>query len=112
VIALVLAVVLVVLAHEAAHGLLLARAGAHPRPAARAWGLKGVGWSFHPQGIPLGKLRLQWLAGPTVEVAGWLVCAALIPWARPMFLLLVAVSLVGNSLPGGDLNKAVLWRPR
>ncbi|MHB8311837.1 MAG: hypothetical protein ACYDD0_00825 [Candidatus Dormibacteria bacterium] len=109
-IALVLAVVLVILAHEMAHGLLLRRAGAHPFPVARAWGVKGIGWGFYPEGIALGKLRLQWVAGPLVELAGWGTCAVVIPWARPVFVLLCVVCLAGNSLPGGDLQRAVRYR--
>ncbi len=98
----------VVAMHEMAHLALLRRAGAHPFPVARAWGVKGIGWSFRPQGVPLGKLRLQWIAGPLVELAGWVTCAAVMPWARPMFLLLCVVCIAGNWLPGGDLRKA--WR--
>jgi len=102
--------VLIVAAHEIAHGLLLSRAGARPFPVARAFGLKGIGWGFYPEGVPLGKLRLQWVAGPLVELVGWGTCAVVIPWARPVFVLLCVVCLAGNFLPGGDLRKAVSWR--
>jgi hypothetical protein len=107
----ILLLALVVIAgHEAIHGLLLRRAGAHPFPVARAFGLKGIGWGFRPAGIDPLALRVQWAAGPLVGLAGWLTCAAVVPWARPMFLLLAVVEGAGNVLPGGDLRKAISWR--
>ena len=97
----------VIAAHETAHLLLLLRCGAHPFPVARAYGLRGIGWGFRPAGIDPLALRVQWVAGPLVGLAGWLTCAAVVPWARPMFLLLAVVEVAGNSLPGGDLSRAV-----
>ncbi len=100
----------VIAAHEISHFVLLRRAGARPWPVAKAYGLRGIGWGFRPAGIDPLALRVQWVAGPLVGLAGWLTCAAVVPWARPMFLLLAVVEVAGNALPGGDLRKAIGWR--
>ena len=111
---LVLSVALVLVAHEATHYVLLRWAGAAPRLAARAWGLKGVGWAFDPRGIDAWKLRLQWLAGPAVGCLGWLVLVWAEPGAAGLWVVLLVVEVVGNGLlPGSDGWRARRWaRPR
>ncbi len=105
----ILVALLILAAHEAIHWLLLRRAGAHPWLTARAYGLRGVGWGFRPAGIDPVALRVQWIAGPLVEGVGWITGALVLPEWRVMFLLLLALGAIGNSLPGGDLNRAVRW---
>lgn len=101
-----LVVLLALCAHEGTHYLLLKRAGANPKPAARAWGLKGIGWAFYSRGISRRALRVQWIAGPAVEGAAWITAALAMPAWRGLFLLLLAVDVLGNWLPGGDLRRA------
>ena len=107
-IGLVLSVALVLVAHEAAHWVLLRWAGASPRLAARAWGLKGAGWAFDPRGVPMWQLRVQGVAGPLVGCLGWGLLMRLEPGAFGLWVVLLAVEVVGNGLlPGSDGWKAV-----
>ncbi len=106
----ILAIALVLLAHEATHWLLLRWAGAKPRLAARAWGLKGVGWAFDPRGIAGWKLRAQWVAGPLVGCLGWAVLMLVLPGAFGLWALLLVVEVAGNGLlPGSDGWRARRW---
>lgn len=110
---LVLAVVLVLISHEATHFVLLRWAGARPRLAARAWGLKGVGWAFDPTGIDRRKLQLQWVAGPAVGCLGWCLLMRLEPGEFGLWVALLAIEATGNLLlPGSDGWRAWKWRNR
>ena len=105
--AVVLLVALLALgAHEGSQYVLLRMAGASPKPAARMWGLKGVGWAFHSRGISRRALRVQWVVGPAIEGTVWIAGAVWMPAWRGLFVLLLFVDLLGNWLPGGDLRRA------
>ena len=94
--------------HELAHYVLLRRIGARPRLTARAWGLKGVGWAFSRQGLDQRQLPGMWLQGPLVEVMVWCAGAILFPALASLFLLVMAVSFLGNMLlPGSDGRRAL-----
>lgn len=111
--ALVLSVLLVLLAHELTHYVLLRWAGAKPRLTARAWGLKGVGWAFDPYGIDHWRLQTQWLAGPLVGCLGWVLLIRLEPGEFGLWMVLLVVEVVGNLLlPGSDGWRAWKWRKR